>query len=88
MRRRERPQPLETLGRGRGTRQRVRHSRRVGAALTTKVALIEAVCQAAVVRRLLRDQLGLAPSSANRALVAPLLGRPLDVITDRSTVAG
>jgi hypothetical protein len=29
-------------------------------------------------RRRLRDELGLAPSPAIRALVSPLLGRPVD----------
>jgi DNA-binding SARP family transcriptional activator len=39
----------------------------------------EALRQFDLVRRLLRDELGLAPSSATRAVIAPLLGRPLDL---------
>jgi DNA-binding SARP family transcriptional activator len=38
----------------------------------------EALRQYEVFRRLLRTELGLAPSSRFRKLVAPLLGRPLD----------
>jgi DNA-binding SARP family transcriptional activator len=38
----------------------------------------EALRQYDRVRRLLRDELGLAPSAPTRAVVAPLLGRPLD----------
>jgi DNA-binding SARP family transcriptional activator len=38
----------------------------------------EALRQYDLVRRLLRDELGLAPSPATRALVADILGRPLD----------
>jgi DNA-binding SARP family transcriptional activator len=39
----------------------------------------EALRQFEFVRRLLRDELGLAPSPATRAVVADLLGRPLDL---------
>jgi DNA-binding SARP family transcriptional activator len=39
----------------------------------------EALRQFELVRRLLRDELGLAPSPVTRAVVADLLGRPLDV---------
>jgi DNA-binding SARP family transcriptional activator len=39
----------------------------------------EALRQYERVRRLLRDELGLAPSGRTRAVVAPLLGRPLDL---------
>jgi DNA-binding SARP family transcriptional activator len=38
----------------------------------------EALRQYDLVRRLLRDELGLAPAARTRAVVAPLLGRPLD----------
>jgi DNA-binding SARP family transcriptional activator len=38
----------------------------------------EALRQYELVRRLLRDELGLAPAARTRAVVAPLLGRPLD----------
>jgi DNA-binding SARP family transcriptional activator len=41
----------------------------------------EALRQYDLVRQLLRDQLGLAPSAATRSVVAPLLGRPLDAST-------
>ena len=40
----------------------------------------EALRQYEVVRRLLRDDLGIAPSAATREVVAPLLGRPLDLL--------
>jgi DNA-binding SARP family transcriptional activator len=39
----------------------------------------EALRQFHTVRMLLRDELGLPPAPATRAVVAPLLGRPLDV---------
>jgi DNA-binding SARP family transcriptional activator len=39
----------------------------------------EALRQFDTVRTLLRDELGLPPTPATRAVVAPLLGRPLDV---------
>lgn len=39
----------------------------------------EALRQFDSVRRLLRDELGIAPAPATRALVADLLGRPLDL---------
>ncbi len=39
----------------------------------------EALRQFDLVRRLLRDELGLAPAPATRAVIAPLLGRPLDL---------
>ena len=39
----------------------------------------EALRQFDAVRVLLRDQLGIAPSAATRAVVAPLLGRPFEV---------
>jgi DNA-binding SARP family transcriptional activator len=42
----------------------------------------EALRQYDLIRRLLRDQLGLAPSTATRAVVAPFLGRPLDAGLD------
>ena len=38
----------------------------------------EALRQYQTFRRLLADELGLPPSPAMRALVAPLLGRPVD----------
>ncbi|MCW2527838.1 MAG: Bacterial transcriptional activator domain, partial [Pseudonocardiales bacterium] len=38
----------------------------------------EALRQYESVRRLLREELGLAPADATRAVVADLLGRPLD----------
>jgi DNA-binding SARP family transcriptional activator len=38
----------------------------------------EALRQYDLVRRLLREDLGLAPSPATRAIIAPYLGRPLD----------
>jgi DNA-binding SARP family transcriptional activator len=39
----------------------------------------EALRQFHLVRRLLRDELGLAPSVATRAVISQLLGRPLDL---------
>ena len=40
----------------------------------------EALRQYDIVRRSLREELGLAPSAATRAVVANLLGRPLDAV--------
>jgi hypothetical protein len=48
----------------------------------------EALRQYDLVRRLLRDQLGLSPSVATRAVVAPLLGRPLDTGATEVRLAG
>jgi len=39
----------------------------------------EALRQYDLIRRLLRDELGLAPSAATRAVISQLLGRPLDL---------
>jgi DNA-binding SARP family transcriptional activator len=41
----------------------------------------EALRQYGIARAVLRDELGIAPSSATRAVVADLLGRPLDLRT-------
>lgn len=47
----------------------------------------EALRQYQAFRRLLADELGLAPSGGIRALVSPLLGRPVDVVVSaRSAV--
>ncbi len=48
----------------------------------------EALRQYDLIRRLLRDQLGLSPSVATRAVVAPLLGRPLDAGEAEVRLAG
>lgn len=54
--------------------------RRVMAAHLAEDNPAEALRQFDVVRRLLRDQLGIAPSDATRSLVGGLLGRPLDLL--------
>jgi DNA-binding SARP family transcriptional activator len=55
--------------------------RRVMRAHLAEANPAEALRQYEVVRRLLRDALGIAPTATTRDLVAPLLGRPLDRVS-------